>query len=135
LFKVKYLAFYQSHAFGKSSCVIKHFGTVDIIKVCKRFELFPDEKPNLKSNDDYYKIRMKDMNILENPIPSKRSRRIIFISTTLKKLLKAIEVNDLYNDSPLEDVMWTGLKENNIAAERQYFIHAGRNLYCLDFAA
>jgi very-short-patch-repair endonuclease len=27
------------------------------------------------------------------------------------------------------------LKENNITAERQYFVHAGRNLYCLDFAA
>ncbi|MCI0472611.1 MAG: endonuclease domain-containing protein, partial [Ignavibacteria bacterium] len=135
LFKVKYLAFYQSHAFGKFACIIKHYGTIDKIKVCKRFELFPNEKPNPKSDYEYYKIRMKDMNILENPIPSKRSRRIIFISTTLKKLLDAKEVNDLFNDSPLEDKMWSGLKENNIVAERQFPIVAGKNLYSLDFAA
>lgn len=135
LFKVKYLAFYQSYAFGKNSCTTKHYGTIDKIKVVKRNELFPKEKPNQKSNDEYYKIKMKDMNILDTPIPSKRARRIIFINTTLEKLLSATEVNDLFNDSPLEDVVWQVMKENNIVAERQYFVSGGKNLYCLDFAA
>jgi len=135
LFKVKYLAFYQSYAFGKNSCITKHYGTIDKIKVVKRNELFPKEKPNQKSNDEYYKIKMKDMNILDTPIPSKRARRIIFINTTLEKLLSATEVNDLFNESPLEDIVWKGMKENNIVAERQYFVSGGKNLYCLDFAA
>ncbi|MFZ4590010.1 MAG: endonuclease domain-containing protein [Ignavibacteria bacterium] len=135
LHKVKYLAFYQSYAFGKAACIIKHYGTIEKIEIAKRTELFPKEKPNEKSNDEYYKIKMKDMNILETPIPSKRNRRIIFINTTLEKLLSATEVNDLYNESPLEDVLWNGMKQNNIVAERQYFLRGNNNMYCLDFAA
>jgi len=135
LYKVKYLAFYQSYAFYKSAYIIKHFGTIDKIEIVKRQELFPNEKSNPKSNDEYYRIKMKDMNILDTPIPSKRNRGIIFINTTFKKLLTASEVNDLYNESPLEDILWIGLKENKIVAERQYFITGGKNLYCLDFAA
>jgi very-short-patch-repair endonuclease len=133
--KVKYLAFYQSYAFGKAACIIKHYGTIDMIETVKRIELFPKEKNHPNKNEDYYKIFMKDMNILPNPIPSKRARKIIFINSTMKKLLSATEVNDLFNDSPLEDIVWKGMKENNLVAERQYFIKGGKNYYCLDFAA
>ncbi|MCU0373090.1 MAG: endonuclease domain-containing protein [Ignavibacteria bacterium] len=73
--------------------------------------------------------------ILENSIPSKRSRWLIFFGTTLTKLLNATDLNDLFNDSPLEDKMWNGLKGNNLVAERQYFVKSGKNIYCLDFAA
>jgi len=135
LHKVKYLAFYQSWAFYKSAYFIKHYGTIEKIKIAKRTELFPNEKLNEKSNDEYFKIKMKDMNILETPIPSKRSRRIIFINTTLEKLLSATEVNDLFNESPLEDSLWNEMKQNNIVAERQFFIRSSKNMYCLDFAA
>jgi very-short-patch-repair endonuclease len=41
----------------------------------------------------------------------------------------------LYNESPLEDVLWNGMKQNNIVAERQYFLRGNNNMYCLDFAA
>jgi very-short-patch-repair endonuclease len=135
LTEATYLAFYQSYAFGKSKCLIKHYGTIDNIKKVKRYELFPEEKPNPKTNDNYYKIKMKDMNILDTPIPSKRARKIIFINTTLVKLLTATEINDLYNDSPLENILWDEMKGNRIVAERQYFIYSGKNKYCLDFAA
>ena len=132
--KVKYLAFYQSYAFGKNKCIIKHYGTIANIETVKRIELFPNEKKHPNKNEDYYKIYMKDMNILINPIPSKRQRAIIFINTTLEKLLSATEVNDLFNDSHLEDIIWNGMKENDLVAERQYFINSGKNIYCLDFA-
>lgn len=135
LFIVKYLAFYQSNVYGKNAFKIKHYGTIDKIEIVKRFKLFPNEKQNAKSNDEYYRIRMKDMNVLENPIPSKMSRRMVFINTTIKKFLSAKELNDLFHESPLEDKLWKGMKENNLVAERQYFIKGGKNYYCLDFAA
>ena len=135
LFKVKYLSFYQSWAFGKEKCIIKHYGTIDNISVLMRRKLFPDEKLNSKSDNVYYKIEMKDMNILKKPIYSKRARRVIFIYTTLEKLLYAKELNDLYHGSPLEDKLWVELKHNDIAAERQFFYGKGKNFYCLDFAA
>ena len=79
LFKIKYMAFYQSYVYGKNAFKIKHYGTIDKIDIVKRCELFPNEKQNAKSNDEYYRIRMKDMNILENPIPSKMSRRMVLL--------------------------------------------------------
>ena len=135
LFKVKYLAFYQSHVYGKNAFRIKHYGTIDKIEIVKRCELFPKEKENAKSNDEYYRIRMKDMNILENPIPSKMSRRMVFINTTMEKFLSAKELNDLFHGSPLEDKLWKSMKENNLVAERQFYVNYGKNIYSLDFAS
>lgn len=135
LYKVKYLAFYQSYSFGKSAFLINHYGAIKKIEIAKRITLLPKEKHNPNRNEDYYKISLKDMNILEKPIRAKRQRRIIFINTTLKKLLSAEELNDLYNDSPLEDIVWNGLKKNNISAERQFFVNQGKKIYCFDFAA
>ncbi len=135
IFNVKYLAFYQSYVFGKNAYIIKHFGTIDKIQSLKRYELFPKEKTNVKSGLDYLKISMKDMNILEKPIVAKRPRKIVFINSTLNKLLNANDVNDLFHNSPLEDTLWYHLKKNNIVAERQYYIYSGKNAYSLDFAA
>ncbi len=126
LLKVKYLAFYQSYDFGKDKCITKHYGTIENIEIHKRIELFPKDKKHPNKNDDYYKIYMKDLNILKNPIPSKRQRRLIFINTTLQKLLSAVEINDLFNESPLEDILWIGMKENKIVAERQVNIRSGK---------
>ena len=73
--------------------------------------------------------------MLKNPLRCKRSRRNYFISTTLEKLLNAEEFNDIFNESPLEDILWEGMKEKSIAAERQLFIRGNNKFYCLDFAA
>lgn len=135
LLKVKNLAFYQSHNFGKESLIIKHYGVIKDIIVKKREELFPNEEKNAKTGKRYYKVRMKDMNILDRPVFSRRARRIIFLNTTIEKLLQAGELNDLFHDSPIEDILWSEFKTNNINAERQYYFGASNNYYCLDFAA
>jgi very-short-patch-repair endonuclease len=133
--KVKFLSFYNSYAFGNEKCVIKHYGTIDNMEIAKRKDLFPKEKKNSKSENEYYKIFMKDMNILRPPVKSKRSRKIIFINTTLKKLLNAKDYNDLFHGSPLEDNLWAEFKKNEIAAERQFLVGYTKNYYSLDFAA
>jgi very-short-patch-repair endonuclease len=45
-----------------------------------------------------------------------------------------VEINDLYDESPLEDRLWAELRRFNIPAERQEFITVGKNDYSLDFA-
>jgi very-short-patch-repair endonuclease len=135
LLKVKYLAFYQSHNFGKESLIIKHYGTIKDITTKKREELFPDEPKNARTGKRYYKIRMKDMNILDSPVYSRRARRVIFLNTTLNKLQNAKELNDLFHCSPLEDILWNEFKIHDINAERQYYFGTPKNYYCLDFAA
>jgi very-short-patch-repair endonuclease len=68
------------------------------------------------------------------PIYSRRFRRIIFIPTTLEKFSNASEINDLYDESLLEDKLWAEFKRHNIPAERQEFVIARENNYALDFA-
>ena len=135
LFQVKYLAFYQPVAFGKTGSLISHYGTIDNIEVKKRIVLFPKEKKHPKINDDYYKIFLKDINILKNPLKCKRKRANYFINTTLEKLFNAEEFNDIFNESPLEDILWSSMKNSCIVAERQLFFGSGKSTYCLDFAA
>lgn len=54
--------------------------------------------------------------------------------TTLEKFYQATEINDLYDDSPLEDQLWAVLKRFGIQAERQEFLTIGTAHYALDFA-
>jgi hypothetical protein len=37
----------------------------------------------------------------------------------MEKFLKAEEINDLYNEGPLEDKLWYEFKREKIEAERQ----------------
>jgi very-short-patch-repair endonuclease len=71
---------------------------------------------------------------LARPIPSLRQRRITFIETTWDKLTLAEEINDLYDDSPLENRLWTELKRLKIRAERQEWVDVDKRKYALDFA-
>ena len=43
-------------------------------------------------------------------------------------------INDLYDDSPLEDRLWAAMKRHNIPAERQLFTTVKQKIYALDFA-
>jgi very-short-patch-repair endonuclease len=52
----------------------------------------------------------------------------------MDKLLRATEINDLYDESPLEDLLWDELKQLGIRAERQEFLALGNQQYSLDFA-
>jgi very-short-patch-repair endonuclease len=58
----------------------------------------------------------------------------VFIPTTLQKLQRAREINDLFHESPLEDDLWEAFKQKNIEAERQWYLKMTRQFYCLDFA-
>ncbi|MBM4158335.1 MAG: hypothetical protein FJ216_06090 [Ignavibacteria bacterium] len=72
LFKVKYLGFYQPVIFGKYGGAITHYGAIENIEVKKRIELLPDEKNDIKCEEEYYKIYIKDINILKSPLKCKR---------------------------------------------------------------
>ena len=134
LSRVKFLAFYQSRDFGDDSWRIQYYGRKARITQAKRIDLLPHEVGDRHRDTLYYRIEVKNLKRLAHPIPSKRERRILFVQTTLQKLLNATEINDLYHGSPLEDKLWEHLKTERIEAERQYQVikeETGR--YFLDF--
>ena len=130
----QWIAFYQTKIFGPEAYSINYYTKViQVRKVCRQ-QLFPNEQPNRKSNQQYYQLILNPLQKLPKPILSRRRRRIIFIPTTWYKFIHASEINDLYDDSPLEDCLWKEFKRYNIFAERQEFVKVKKQNYALDFA-
>lgn len=130
----QWIAFYYTNAITKFPQMIIHYAKVSKIEEVARQQLFPDEKENYKSKRVYFKISFKKVESLTKPILSRRWRRIVFINTTYKKFISAIEINDLFDGSSLEDKLWVEMKRKMISAERQEVIKVDEKFYFLDFA-
>lgn len=130
----RWLAFYQTKVFGEEAYSIRYFARVVDIQRRPRHELFPNEPPGPKSNRLYYRLQLAPLEKLPHPIPSTRWRRVAFIPTTWTKFITATEINDLYDESPLEDHLWAALKKFDLPIIRQEWVEINKNRYALDFA-
>jgi very-short-patch-repair endonuclease len=132
----KILAFYQGKVFGTEEAYkIRYFGEIYRIDTLARKELFPDDERNqAKAENLYYRLQLKTLEEREQPIISYRPRRLVFVPTTWDKFTLAGQINDLFDDSPLEDRMWYALKRTNLLAERQWKVNFEKHIYYLDFA-
>jgi hypothetical protein len=110
----EWIAFYFSGAIKNTPFMIYHYGKVKSIIKVSRKELFPLEINNPKSSRMYYKINFDTLETLRKPILSRRWRRIIFIESTFNKFINAVEINDLFDGSELEDRLWAEFKRNKI---------------------
>jgi very-short-patch-repair endonuclease len=130
----QWLAFYQTKIFGANAYAIQHFARILEIREALRIQLLPEETNSPKARERYYQLILGPLTPLPTPILSHRRRRIVFITTTWQKFNAAREINDLYDESPLEDLLWAQMVRLRLAAERQEFITANGNDYALDFA-
>jgi len=130
----KWIAFYYTNSIKDYSQMIVHFAKVSSIREATRQELFPEETEGYKSKRSYYKISFNKVEELPKPILSRRWRRIVFIQTTYKKFINAVEVNDLFDGSHLEDRLRAEFKRNRVRAERQQVVKIDEKFYFLDFA-
>ena len=131
--QMQYLAFYQTMIFKKDAFAVNYYAEIERISIAPRVELLPDEAGHENAEVLYYKLEISPLQRLSQPIPSKRLRRVTFITTTLAKFSAAQEINDLFHTSPIEDLMWEGLKAAEVQAERQYEIRERDASYDLDF--
>lgn len=130
----RWLAFYMTNSFGNDAHCVRYYAEVIGIEEVSRSDLFPNDLRDGSSKHQYFKISISDLKQLPYPIYSRRLRRIVFIPTTWEKLQEAVEINDLYDESTLEDKLWAEMKRREIPAERQEFVIARGNDYALDFA-
>ena len=130
----EWLAFYQTKVFGDERWSVNYYGRVKEIDIAKRRELLPEDPIDHKSYRHYYQVKFHSLERLPSPIFSRRWRRIVFISSTWEKFVRAAEINDLFDDSPLEDRLWAQLRRLRIEAERQWRVKVGTSWYFLDFA-
>ena len=131
--QMQYLAFYQTMIFKRDAFAVNYYTEIERISTAPRIELLPDEAGHQNAEALYYKLKTSPLQRLSQPIPSKRLRRVTFITTTLAKFSMAQEINDLFHTSPIEDLMWEGLRAAEIQAERQYEIRERDASYDLDF--
>ena len=129
-----FIAFYQPKAFGEDAFRIRYFGKVEKIERAERRSLFPNEFESSNANKIYHKIQIERLERLPRPIPSRLPRVVVFIPTVWHKFIHADEINDLFDESPLEDILWDELKRQRISAERQWPVFPDDLSYRLDFA-
>ena len=130
----KYISFYHTKIFEKEKYSIKWYAEIKKITIVKRKELFPNLSFDNKSENNYYKIEFGNLIALPKEILSLRPRRLLFIQTTEEKFFIAREINHLFNDSPLEDILWEKFVEKQITAERQFYTSINESYFILDFA-
>ena len=128
------MCFYQGKIFENEAYRIQYYGEIESYEVVPYRDLFPNRIDSVKSDWPYYKVRLKELKRLPEPILSFRPRRLSFVPTTFEKFQSASQINDLFNDSPLEDILWQELKTLDIKAERQWRLPVGKKNYYLDFA-
>ncbi len=130
----KWIAFFQPKVFKKEAYRIQYYGRVSKIDIVERKILYPKEFENPKSEKLYLRIQLETLIKREQPIVSLIPRRLIFVPTTWEKFSTAEFINDIFDDSPLEDELWRILKRETIAAERQWEVKIRDRFYYLDFA-
>ncbi|MDY7042049.1 MAG: hypothetical protein SVX38_14425 [Chloroflexota bacterium] len=130
-----YLAFYQTKVFGAEGWAVNYYAPVLYVRLARRRDLLPAEADHPRADDTYYKIEIGPLQRLPHPIPSLRLRRIAFICTTLRRLLNAEEINDLWLGSEEEERLWAIFRENGITAERRWGLREDDDEgYVVDFA-
>ena len=123
-----WLAFYHTQVFEAERHAIHHYAPIKDIRIVRREELFPNQPRDERSQAAYYQLLLGPLQTLATPIRSPRLRRITFIPTLGHKFTTATEINDLFNDSPLEDI-----KRYGIQADRQEIIETPSGIYTPDF--
>lgn len=91
----QWLAFYQTKVFGTEGYAVNYYARVRQIHTVYRWELFPEQPRDAKSEQRYCKLELSPLEKLPQPIVSQRLRRITFIATTWEQFRAASTIEAL----------------------------------------
>ncbi|GAC1654320.1 MAG: hypothetical protein NVS4B8_29520 [Herpetosiphon sp.] len=129
-----FLAFYHTKRASDTPWRIGWYAPVIRYRIAERRTLFPEVPQHPRATDLYYVVELEAVVELARPILSPRLRRITFIPTTLGRLLRASEVNDLWVHDDAEAALWAWFGEAGIKAVRNLKIGDGPAAYSADAA-
>jgi very-short-patch-repair endonuclease len=130
--KFKYLAFYQPAVFGKNGKQIQYYARIAKTKVVKRIDLIPKESKHPRAQNDYLKVELSWVKKLPKPIKNIIPRRVSFGFTSLKSLLDARNILELYGIAPTEQIMQIGLNRIGVETVKEFNVSKGRKRYRID---
>lgn len=116
---VDFLAFYQTAAFSEGRWRIQYIAPVKGHELTTRIELLQDEPDHPHARQEYYKIQLGPLQILEHPVLAEGWRRITFFYTTGEHLLAARTLRDLVVGSDERPLLWQALRER-LTQSQQY---------------
>jgi very-short-patch-repair endonuclease len=130
-----YVAFYQTSAFGADGKAVRFYAPVRSISTVSRRRLLSDEKNHPRSGDRYLKLDLGPVRTTPRIIRNRTRRRVTFGFTTLGKLKRASEICQLFDISPVEEIMRRHLLRSGIPASHEHCVMDRKRLrYRLDFA-
>ena len=132
--RFEYIAFYQPLIFGKHGKRIEYYGKVLRKKVYQRIQLLPKEPDHLRAKDDYLKVEFAELKRLPRPVRNIIPRRVFFGFTSLKNLLSARDILELYGVPATEQIVGRRLKRCGIKAASEFPIRIRGKRFRLDFA-
>jgi hypothetical protein len=115
-----YLAFYQTGVFGDEGHAVNYYAPIRAFHVARRTELLPEETDHPRAQHWYYRIEIGPLQRLDHPVRSRRLRRVSFIPTTLSRLLKAEEINDLWWRDDRQERLHRALREVGLQVACDY---------------
>jgi len=132
--KAGFIAFYQPSIFGRFGKRIRYYAKIKDFDIVKRREILPQETDHSMADEDYYLMNFEEIKKLSRPIINKNRMRISFGFTTLRRLLKAKTMLELFDIPPIEEMLSQALAGSDIKASREYTfsMHNGKK-YRLDF--
>jgi len=99
----QWLAFYQTKVFGTEAYAVNYYARVNQSREVYRWEFFPDQPRDAKSEQRYCKLELSSLERLPQPIVSQRFRRVTFIPTTWEQFKTARTIEELLaHDNSLE---------------------------------
>ncbi|MFH0795913.1 MAG: DUF559 domain-containing protein [Candidatus Omnitrophota bacterium] len=133
--KISYLAFYQTGRFGQDGKKVRFYARVISRRKVKRKTILPGEPDHPRKEEFYYQFRLGRLQRLLQPVHNRTRRRVSFAFTFLERLLSAREISEIFEVSPIEELMEKELLRSKIPFQREYPVFQNRRLrYRLDFA-
>jgi len=109
---VDYLAFYQPASFGSGHrWQVEYLAEVRGNELTTRRELFKDEADHPRAEEEYYKIQLGPLVLLEKPIKATKWKRVTFLFTLGDVFQNAETLDDLILKSEHRQLLWKTIKE------------------------
>ena len=108
---VDYLAFYQTSRFGADKWRIQYVAPVRGHELTTRAELLHGEADHPHAQQEYFKIQLRPLEALKQPVLAEKWRRVTFLYTLGEYLLNASTLSDLVIDAEERQNLWHSLRE------------------------
>jgi len=132
--QVDYLAFFQPTGFDeRKTPMIETFAEVRGIELVTRKELIHEEPHHPRADEEYYKIQLGPLQVLNKPILTGKWKRITFLYTTGELFAKANFINDLVVKTEGRKILWHSLREK--AAKQDEYLQQEISDFDLDIEA